>query len=272
MPRIAVTSDLHFDDGGYLTPPAAIEQVADAMKSEEVEAVVLLGDVGHPLHNFTACLDVFGSRGLHVGVVPGNHDVWRDPCHDSRALWETVLPQEVRARGFCWLEQDPLVFEGTAIIGSIGWYDYSAADSSLGFGAEHYAAIKHSVSNDSYWIDWPWDDVQVAALARERLVHVLSALQQDPDIERVVVGTHVPLLEQQMHRDPSNPACGIANAYFGNLRTGREILRFGKLCAVLSGHLHSSKYEVVKRAGMADVQAIVIGSDYGAPAWLLLEI
>jgi hypothetical protein len=100
----------------------------------------------------------------------------------------------------------------------------------------------------------------------------LERLEADRNIDRVVVATHVPVFEEQIRRDPTNIAWSIANAYFGNLTMGRAIARFPKVRAVVSGHLHTSIRALVKRQRMPEIHACVIGSDYGSPTWLMLEM
>jgi hypothetical protein len=272
MLRIAFTSDLHFDVTGSLTPAEEVRRVAGEVFASQANVLVACGDLGHPLFNFRQCLDVLVGRAPNVGIVAGNHDVWRDEHHSSRELWEQRLPAETRDRGITWLETEAIVVDRVAIIGSMAWYDYSAAEPGLGRDAIYYASIKPQVSNDAHWIDWSWTDVEFGQLLRDRLVARLDRLESDRNIDRVVVATHVPVFETQLRRDPSNLAWCIANAYFGNLATGEAILKFPKVRAVVSGHLHTSMRSVIQRQRMPDIHACVVGSDYGSPSWLMLDM
>ena len=177
-----------------------------------------------------------------------------------------------RQRGCRWLERERIVAGSTAIVGSMAWYDYSAAEPSLGLEQRFFADAKPRISNDSLWIDWEWSDPEVAALLADDLRRELDALERDNAIDRVVLVTHVPVFEQQLLRDPDNHAWSIANAYFGNLRTGEMIARYPKVRQVISGHLHASLEGVVKREGMPDIRVAVVGSDYGSPAWVMFEV
>ena len=53
--RLAVTSDLHFDFGGALTPPEKIEELVLLIVESKPDAVVLAGDIAA----FEACLAEF---------------------------------------------------------------------------------------------------------------------------------------------------------------------------------------------------------------------
>lgn len=272
MVRIAFTSDLHFDATGTLTPAQEVRRVAAEAAASRPQALVVLGDIGHPLRNFCGCLDLLAGRAPQVGIVSGNHDVWRDVEHPSRVLWDSVLASETRSRGLVWLEHDSIVVERTAIVGTMAWYDYSGADPSCARDASWFAAIKPQISNDAHWIDWGWGDPEFAQILRDQLVARLEKLESDRAIDRVIVATHVPVFEEQMRRDPTNFAWSVANAFFGNLRTGQEIARFPKVRAVVSGHLHTNIRAVVKRPRMPDIHACVIGSDYGNPTWMMMEM
>jgi predicted phosphodiesterase len=272
MPRIAVTSDLHYDVTRALTPPEAVARAVDDMLGARPDAIVIAGDIGHPLANFLACLDLFSRRGVPVGIVCGNHDVWRDAAFDSATLWRETLPAAVRDRGLVWLETDAIRVGAVALVGSMAWYDYSAADLSLGKNEAFFRAVKPQLSNDAYWLDWPLSDVEVATLLRLGLIDRLQLLEADAAVERVAVFTHVPLLVEQLRRDSSDARFALANAFFGNLRTGRDLVRFRKVTTVVSGHTHFAKSARVVRSGMADIQALSVGGDYGAPAWLMVQV
>jgi hypothetical protein len=272
MPRIAITSDLHYDASGALTPPDAVERMLDAVGERAPDALIVAGDIGHPFANFRGCLDLLRRRFARVGIVAGNHDVWRSESLGSEQLWRQELPAAASARGIVWLERDALRMGSLAVAGSTAWYDYSAAEPSLGKDDAFFAKVKPQLSNDAYWIDWPMSDVEMAAELRAGLCARLEALESNPTVEQVLVVTHVPVLEQQLRRNPSDFAWSVANAYFGNLRTGREILRFAKVTHVVSGHTHFAMQAAVARPGMPDIDARVVGSDYGAPGFVLLEI
>ncbi len=272
MVRIAATSDLHFDLSRALTAPERVAGIVEAMRGSEADAIVVAGDIGHPFANFSGCLDAFSGVEVPVGVVAGNHDVWRDEDFDSRSLWERALPQAAAERGLRWLESEPLIVGHVGIVGTMAWYDYSAADPSLVVPDNYYAAIKSRISNDAHWIDWSWSDIEMARMLRDRLADQLDLLDRNPAVDRVVVATHVPLFEEQLLRNPDNFAWSVANAYFGNLETGRVVSAFPKVRVVISGHLHTTRTAVVHRRRNPDIQALVIGSDYGEPAWVQVDL
>lgn len=273
--RVAVAPDLHYDREGNLTPPDVLAALREELEAAGVDAVVLAGDLGHPFEELLACLEVFSGLTVPVGVVAGNHDVWRDDRRglESADLLRRHLPDAVREAGMVWLEADDLRIGAVAVVGSLAWYDYSAAPAHLPHDAAWYARMKGQCNADAWRVDWPWDDVAVAASLRAGLVRRLERLEADPGVERVVVVTHVPLFECQMTRRPGDEYWERTNAYFGNLETGRAVARFGKVAAVASGHTHQAEAgEVERGGGLAPIRAVTVGSDYGEPRFEVLEL
>lgn len=272
--RLAVTSDLHYDPAGHLTPPSAVRALAARMRDERADAVVLAGDLAHGLRAFTDCLACFADVGAPVGVLAGNHDVWRDDdaAIGSEALWETRLPEVTRARGAVWLEGAVMRVGDAAVVGSMAWYDYSAKDPGVDATPEQCALMKRMFNNDAAWIDWRRDDRDVARALGDAMVARLAAASADPAVRAVALVTHVPLFEEQMVRKPHDPAWGLSNAYFGNLTLGARVAGDPKVRALVSGHTHGGRAAVRTRAGAPSIDVRVVDSDYGTPAYVVVEV
>ena len=95
------------------------------------DAVLVIGDTaafdGDALEQ---CLSRFAISGPRL-FVAGNHELWT-AGHDSYRLYTHELPGRVRALGWHWLEGEPFVAGDAAIVGSLGWYDYSFAQPRAG--------------------------------------------------------------------------------------------------------------------------------------------
>lgn len=274
MVRVAVTSDLHYDPTGTLTPPDVVRGLVSAMAAAEPDAVVIAGDLAHGLPLFEACLDCFSSLNTPAGIIPGNHDVWRDPLADlsSLALLETALPAACRERGFTWLEEDSLLVRDVAIVGGMCWYDYSAVDPAVGISDDTLEAAKSLYNNDAHWVDWVYSDREMSSRLVAGLARRLAVMARDSAVRGILVATHVPVLEQQMVRKPENPRWGLSNAYFGNLTAGQVILGEPKVQAIISGHTHVARSGTASREAAGPVRYEVIGSEYGAPVFLVVEV
>ena len=267
--KLAFTSDLHIP----ITPPERAAVVANAMAAFGPDAVVLAGDLAETLPDLSALLALFRERvGRPVWVLPGNHDVWTKPPYDSRQLWEQRLPRLVAEAGCGWLEGTAFTLGDTAVVGSVACYDYSAADPGIHEPPAVFAREKGYFNADAYRIDWPWGDVEFAGLVAPPFLAALDRLEADAAVRRVVVVTHVPLLEGQMCRRPDDQRWAFSNAYFGNLTLGAKVLARRKVTHVVSGHTHVGRTCVVQHPDGPTVEAWVIPSDYGRPAWVGLRI
>src|SRR5947209_810942 len=138
--KLAITADLHLP----ITPAERLEALAREMADFNPDAAVLGGDLAESLADLERCLTLFKERlPCPVWVIPGNHDLWVRRSSDSRRLWLEHLPQAVADAGCRWLEGTAFVLGGTAVAGTIGWYDYSAADPSVQASALTFAQQKY---------------------------------------------------------------------------------------------------------------------------------
>lgn len=262
--RIAITSDLHLP----ITKIERLAVLADEMAAFAPNAAILAGDLAESLAELDRCLQLFRSRlPCPVWVLAGNHDLWVRRASDSKAVWQEKLPQAVVHSGCHYLEGISFVVNGIGVAGTIAWYDYSAADPSIQASTVTFAQQKFNYNNDALLIDWEWSDPEFAGMVSAPFLSALDRLEADQSVRQILVVTHVPLLEEQMHRDPTTPSWAFTNAYFGNLTLGKQVLARPKVTHVISGHTHVGKSAMVKRPGMAAIDARVLASDYHHPAW-----
>src|SRR5690349_3753088 len=123
--RLLITSDLHYNHAA--SRPVA-EQLIEQINRTGGDVLVLVGDTGVLQDR---CLDECLSRIRMSGerlFVAGNHELWTHGA-SSYELFTDVLPQRVRELGWRWLQDEPLILgaHDVAIVGSVGWYDYSFA-------------------------------------------------------------------------------------------------------------------------------------------------
>jgi 3',5'-cyclic AMP phosphodiesterase CpdA len=272
--RIAVTADLHLDFGGHLTSVEAVTNLARDIAKAEPDAIVLAGDLAHGFEAFDKCVALFAKLGVPVAVLAGNHDLWRDHRLGlgSEDLWGGKLRAAVEHHGAVWLEKKTLRVRDVGVVGSIGWYDYSAVDPAIRASDEQLAAFKATVNRDAHEMDWARDDRSFAAKVGAAFLKRLHTVNARKGVRAVVAVTHVPVLEEQIARKPGNVAWGASNAYFGNLTLGRQIMKCPKLAAVVSGHTHVARQADVPRPGLGPVRTWVIGSDYGEPVFVMIEV
>ncbi|MBN1669984.1 MAG: metallophosphoesterase [Kiritimatiellae bacterium] len=265
--RVAVLPDLHL---GITSEESVVSLVAQ-LRAAEPAAVVLAGDLGEPLPRFEQALDLLVPLGCDVAVVAGNHDVWNKTLTlPSRTLWEERLPAAVRARGFVWLEADMLVRDGWALVGTIGWYDYSARSPEYaGKSEEAFYSTKGFYNNDGRFIDWPWTDVQFAHRVGEQFLQRVEAAESNPAVESVLAVTHMPLFPEQ--RVPVEKWSNRTDAYFGNWTLGRALESHTKVRALVSGHAHMGCQSFHVCPDGRKLYVATVDSDYYVPRYAVLD-
>jgi Calcineurin-like phosphoesterase len=267
--KLAFTSDLHLP----ITNDEAISALGRRVQEFEPQAFVVAGDMGESLADIKRGLQLLREQvRCPLWVLAGNHDLWARPPYDSRQLWLEQVPAIVRAAGCQWLEGTAFVQDSVAVAGTIAWYDYSAADPSVRASALEFAQQKFHYNADALRIDWQWSDPEFAEHVRVPFLSQLNHLESDPSVQRIVIVTHVPIVEEQMHRDASDPRWAFSNAYFGNLTLGRKVLGYRKVSHIISGHTHCGKKAVVERQDDAPITAYVVPSDYEMPECVALSV
>lgn len=270
MTRVIITSDLHLG----ITREDQIRPLVARIAAEEPELTMLAGDIAEGIQNFAHCLTLFQDLPGEVGIIAGNHDVW-SRGRSSQDLFQNELPALTRAAGMHWLEGDEWRRDDLAVVASLAWYDYSAADATLpSMPATWYAAQKGRYNMDAQFVDWPWSDVDFAERLGNALCERLARIEHDAAIARVLVVTHVPLVEEQMCRKPGDARWGTSNAYFGNLTLGNRVLAFPKVAAIVSGHTHIGREATIPSPIApegAPIHVSVIPSEYGRPAFVVVE-
>lgn len=267
--KLAITSDLHLP----ITKAEAVSALGREIQAFGPQALIVAGDVGESLNDVQRGLQILREQvQCPIWVLAGNHDLWARPPYDSRQLWLEQIPSAVRAAGCQWLEGASFVLDGVAVAGTIAWYDYSAADPNVQASALEFAQQKFHYNADALRIDWEWSDPEFAERVSSPFLAQLDRLENDPSVRRIVVMTHVPIVEEQMHREASDRRWAFSNAYFGNLTLGRKVLSYRKVSHIVSGHTHRGKASTVQRAEGSPILAYVVPSDYEKPDCVVLGV
>jgi predicted phosphohydrolase len=284
--RLLITADLHYD---IPRSRPGVEDLARRAIAQGGDAIVLLGDsAGADIDEFRRCLDRFAAFEGRRLVVPGNHCLWvpmppdAQPADASLERYETTLPAAATDCGFEWLDDGPVVVGDVALVGSIGWYDYSFRDESLGVPLEFYErkvspgyAIYHGMDElvarhadrlgarqkriAARWMDGlrvrlGMTDEAFCRRLNRRLGEQLEAVC--PRVERVVaLMHHLPFARLVPPDRPDRFA--FAAAFLGAERFGRTLLDHPRVEAVYCGHSH---WPMRVRVGGLD--AVSIGSTY----------
>jgi predicted phosphohydrolase len=260
--RVVVTSDTHYQPHFA----AILEQFVDELVELKPDCLVVAGDVGEGVEHFENMLTLLEKLPCPRLILTGNHDLWKNNGKNSQELFETVLPKITRDHGAIWLEGENWIKDGLGICGTNGWYDYSARDPSLSFGIEDYVKLKANYIVDGSLVLWKWSDIEFSNMIGDAFEQRLAQLETDSSVRKVLVVTHVPPFEEGIVRKPNKLHWNFSNAYFGNFTLGQRIQKYSRVTRVISGHTH-----VGKNAQIGSIDMHVLESDYGRPAYALID-
>ncbi len=288
--RIILTSDLHYD---VQRSKAPTDEIARKIVAAGGDLLVLVGDSAAVdlaiLERLLSLFDAFNGRRLFVA---GNHELWVAPGADSFRRWEVELADVCKRAGYHYLDALPFVESGLAIVGSVGWYDYTFRSASLRIPLRFYQhkvapgraaaeeSLRHLVTGyddippgaDGIFVRWMdgvranlgMSDVEYTHLLAARLrTHLVEATAR---VDRVVAAIHhVPfhqLVPRTMH-----PNFAFAEAYMGSELLGEVLLDFPQVRDVYCGHAHRRK--TVRVGGLT---ATCIGSTYTEKLYDVLDV
>ena len=121
--RVVVTSDLHYNIARSKKPTRAI---ADRICNAGGDILIFAGDTAAgraaEFEEAFALFDAF--RGPRLAIA-GNHDIWTTGGDDSFHRYENDLHEICRRSGVHYLDAEPYYAGECAIVGSMGWYDFS---------------------------------------------------------------------------------------------------------------------------------------------------
>jgi 3',5'-cyclic AMP phosphodiesterase CpdA len=275
--RLLVTADLHYN---HPKSRAVAEDLIDRMNAAGGDVLLVVGDTavadGDSLEQ---CLARFRFPGPKL-FVAGNHELWTQGT-DSYTLFTDVLPRRVRDLGWRWLETEPFTAGDVAVVGGIGWYDYSLAAEYLGIPRRFYEAkvspgAAERLGEFARLFDPPgdippaarevvarWNDGKFVklhrpddAFLRERLDWLQLALEDAARVPRVVAAVHH-LPFRELMPPPRNPQWDFARAFLGSERIGQLLLRHPNVRHLFCGHSHFQA-----EAQVGHVHAVNIGSGY----------
>jgi hypothetical protein len=284
--RLFITADLHFNHPGSGPLAAA---VIDEMNRAGGDALLIVGDTAAADgDDIERCLSLFNFKGPKLFLC-GNHELWtRGP--DSHALFTADLPRRVAALGWQWLETAPFVTPNFAIVGTVGWYDYTFAsprlaiphrfyDAKVSPGAAEYLGRADlepnaaDVTAEARDMAARWNDGKFVKLARtdgeflaERLAQFEANLAGVARVPQVIAATHHVPFRELLPPTRFN-RYEFAKAYLGSERLGQALLRYLNVTHLFCGHSH-----VPARAQIAHIHATNIGSSYRQKTFESLDL
>jgi len=284
--RLIATADLHYNH--RRSKPIAIDLI-HRINQAGGDILLLIGDTavadGDLLEE---CLSLFTFNGPRLFLC-GNHELWtRNP--DSHHLFTHDLPRRIRAIGWHWLEEAPFIAGHSAIVGTIGWYDYAFASPRLAIPKRFYAAkqspaaaryLKHfdllgdesDIPESAASVMARWNDGKFIHLQRtdedfleECLVRLSAQLEAVRAIPNVIAATHcLPFAE--LLPPSHSEQWDFSKAYLGSPRLGELLLQHRNVSSAICGHSHFPT-----QAQVGHIHAVNIGSGYGWKTFLELDL
>jgi predicted phosphodiesterase len=285
--RLLVTADLHYN---HPKSRRLADELIERMNTIEADVLLLVGDtaVGDG-DSIEECLSRFRFGGPKL-FVAGNHELWTNR-EDSYRLFRGEIPKRIKDAGWHWLEGEPFIEGDLAIVGSVGWYDYSFAQAELKIPRRFYEAkispgavdqleqhlhlleAADDVPPHAREICARWNDGQFVKLHRSDegfLAELLADLSRQLDSLRsartIIAALHHLPFAQLL--PPSRSAqWDFAKAYLGSAKLGQLLLRYPQVNLLLCGHSHFPADAQVEH-----IRAINIGSGYRAKQCQLVEV
>jgi 3',5'-cyclic AMP phosphodiesterase CpdA len=272
--RLAFTADLHW--GINARGDEATRLLVNYLQAEPPDVLVLAGDVG-AAEDFAPCLQLFAALPGRKALVPGNHDIWvrdDDARGDSLQVYQDHLPRLCTAHGFHYLDQGPLLLDGTglSLVGSMNWYDYSwsleelkkvAPDWETRLQTKRFSRGRH---NDVRFVRWPLTDVSFTARSVATFdTHLGQAL--DAARQAIVVTHHPPFYGLSFPRQEVTLDTLLWDAFGGNRALEAVLARHAEhIPFAFCGHTHRARENQLE-----GIRGCNIGGDYHFKRLLVLD-
>lgn len=227
--RLGMISDLHLDINEKAGKPV-VDTLVQAIVNSEVDAVLIPGDISNDYQKTLGYVKrIEGDSGIPCYFVPGNHDLWNEN-HPEKNAWDIYRElQDTKGN----LTNGPVQLPGGwALVGDVGWYDYS-------FGGEGITreAFDHMQFEDRVWQDrikasWDRPTLEVHQFFLNKLETQLKEWQGHKLILMTHVVPHTAFTVQQ-----PNPMWHYLNAFLGGQTYGALVQQYKVRYAVF-GHVH----------------------------------
>lgn len=169
---LAAVSDLHWPES-----KADLAAMATQAQAAGAKAIIVAGDAVSQFHpeRLRAVLSGLRSAAPQRIYLPGNHELWHKDA-PAALLYEKHLPKIAEDEGWHYLDAAPAYVDDVAVVGNVGWYDYTLADRStfpdfqLAFGQQMVLAARRK----------PCMTVRVADVTDEQLSYKAAVIIPPP--------------------------------------------------------------------------------------------
>ena len=231
-------SDLHIDINEAYPIMDLLEQEC---RERQLELLLIAGDISETpektISAVRALQEKLAEASCRVYYVPGNHDMWNINCPDKDT-------DEIESA----YEQDPLCLSGgkvvragsCAVIGDIGWYDYSFADPE--YDREKLDSMEHlgRTWQDKFYNSWTKDNPAAMrkSLDRPRGSLETAGSMYGADMPVIAVTHMLPIREFTVL--DATKEWAFFNSFLGGTALADLFLKYPVRISV-SGHVHYRK-------------------------------
>ena len=255
--KIAFTSDIHYD-----ITSANRELVPFLIKHLNLlnpDFFVIAGDLANNISELKKAFIEFQRLNTQIIYIPGNHDIWIESKNkvrkgqDSFYKYNEEIPNLCQNYNILFPVKKPLIIKDTAILGSIGWYDYSLKDIRLNeiYTQNDYDKGEfHQASwNDARYAVWlknpnaaNWKD-RKATYKNQEVFNIFYNLFTESfkdiptTVKNIIIALHTnPFKECIIRKEPPSPF----DAYEGSDKYGEFLINNSKCkkIHVICGHRH----------------------------------
>lgn len=229
--KLLFYSDLHLDNNETWCKYDLVPHLLNYLREVKPDYVVIAGDIAGSAKEvlmFLARLAEF-----KILFVPGNHDIWTTAGHKD-ASWNEYNQLLMHPGN---LIRYPLIIGDWAIVGSMGWYDYSFRHKHVNYDECKY--LKKKFWNDADMCKWNMTDSELTNLMLQQTNDVLKECTN----KNVIFVTHfVPWKDFLTVTAKDSP---VTDGYMGSKRLGELLDQYKNVKYVHFGHTH-------KRFGLMD--------------------
>ena len=239
--KIVFTADLHADlSCGYTR--GEIARLHDRIRSQGPDVLIHGRDLaGLEKDAMPATLAMLDDVRCLKLAVPGNHDLWLEDGN-SLEYYMNDLPDLYTKNGWQLLDAlaGPVVHDGIAFVGNMGWYDYSFMDPNLPPTAHRCYETKDWFAvtswNDGVYVRLGMTDAQFNGYLLKHLSRQLQAVPET--VQTIIAVTHHIAFDEMVVRKLSDPAWNFCNAFLGSVELGETLLSDPRIKYHLCGHTH----------------------------------
>ncbi len=256
--RIAAISDIHVRNEGQ--DDELLYEIKGQVEQIDPDIFIIAGDTSERLTILGDSLSKLKIDGLTSLYVAGNHDIWfEENKRDSLEKYSSAIQEVCTQNGFIHLPDQPYIEGDLAVVGSIGWSDYSFRRQDLRIPFEAYKKKEYggAIWYDVFNIDWHLTDIEITELLNKKLEYDLSTLPAD--VRRIIyVSHHLPFKELTLYK--GRLPWDFFSAYMGAVSTGEILRRDPRVILSISGHSHVRNVVTV-----GHITAITVPLGYGRP-------